>query len=124
MAFGVLRDKDVDGTPMVMPRLIRTRQNSELINLCRLYLNDLGLESVSDQMFYKYINSFPAAQQKICVGVNPFHELAMTSFENLREIVSKVVPWIGSDTGKQLHNGIATAHTYVRYCTLCPNMFQ
>ena len=57
------------------------------------------------------------------VGVNPFHELAMTSFEKLRDIVGKVLPWIGSDTAKQLQNGIATAHTYIRYFTACPNMF-
>ena len=39
----------------------------------------------------------------------------MSSFHELREIVTKTVPFVGNHTGRVLMNGIATAETYIRY---------
>ena len=69
VAFGILRDKDVDGTPLIMPKMIRTRSTHELINLCRLYLLEQDLECPSDRTMYTYVESMPAGSQKIMVGV-------------------------------------------------------
>lgn len=115
VAFGILRDKDVDGTPLIMPKMIRTRSTSELINLCRLYLAELNLECPSDRIMYTYVENMPAGSQKIMVGVNPYWESCMSSFHDLREIVTKTVPFVGNHTGKVLMSGIATAETYIRY---------
>ena len=68
VAFGILRDRDVDGTPLVMPKMIRTRSKRESINLCRRFVNEQGLECPSDRTMYTYLENMPAGSQKIMKG--------------------------------------------------------
>lgn len=68
VAFGILRDKDIDGTPLFMPKMIRTRTKKELISLCRLYLNEQDLECPADRTMYTYLENMPAGSQKIMKG--------------------------------------------------------
>ena len=60
----------VDGVPLVTPEQISSRQKSEVINRCRRYLNDQGLECPSDETLYNYFKLMPAAKQRIVMGGN------------------------------------------------------
>ena len=105
---------DYDGTPLLMPRMIRTRQKGELINLCRPYMEDIGLECPTSRTLYKFLHFMRAGSQKTMKGINPFYDSCMTSFAELKEMVSKLSPWIQTNTAKALLSGISTAHSYIR----------
>ena len=115
MAYNVIRDKDVDGTEMVMPKLIRTREKAELIGLCKNYLQDQGLAVPADRTLYRYLASMPAGSQKIMKGINPYAESAMTAFHELKSMVQRLMDFnIGQQAGMQLLSSLNTAHTYIR----------
>ena len=68
VAFGILRDTDIDGSPLLMPKMIRTRSRKELISLCRLYLKEQDLGCPTDRTMYTYLESMRAGSQKIMKG--------------------------------------------------------
>ena len=115
VAFAIIEDRDVDGTELYMPKMIRTTQKSELISLCKNFLQDQNLPVPADGTLYRYLASMPAGTQKIMKGINPFQESAMSSLENLKSIVKRLMLFnIGEETGKQLLKSLSTAHTYIR----------
>ena len=114
VAFGVLRSRDVDGSPLYMPKIIRNRQKSELVTLCIKYLLELGLKAVAERTLYSYLKNMPAGSQRIMKGINPYYETAMRAFEALRDILDQLGPFVEFETLKILNQNIATAHTYIR----------
>ena len=115
MAFGTITGKDEDDSTMYMPKIIRTREKSELINLCKAYLHDHQLEIPSDRTLYRYLKAMPAGSQRILKGINPFYEAMLASFEDCHRIIKRLQHFsIGEATANALKKGLSTAQTYIR----------